>query len=63
MTQLKVFRITAQDAEEIAPVISAALHAALARRALAITAEEAKSGNAEILQELINAAAAIVGDD
>lgn len=59
MTQLKVFRITAQDAEEIAPVISAAL----ARRALAITTEEAKSGNAEILQELINTAAAIVGDD
>lgn len=39
------------------------LTAALAKRALATISEEAKAGNAEILQELINTAAAIVGDD
>lgn len=39
------------------------LTAALAQRALAATTEEAKVGNAAILQELINTAAAIVGDD
>lgn len=39
------------------------LTAALAKRALATTTEDAKAGNAAILQELINTAAAIVGDD
>ena len=39
------------------------LTAALAKRALTTTTEEAKAGNAAILQELINTAAAIVGDD
>lgn len=39
------------------------LTAALAKRGLATTPEEAKAGNAAILQELINTAAAIVGDD
>lgn len=39
------------------------LTAALAKRALATTTEDAKADNAAILQELINTAAAIVGDD
>lgn len=39
------------------------LTGALAQRALATTAEDAKTANAVILQELINTAAAIVGDD
>lgn len=39
------------------------LTAALAQRALATTAEDAKTANAVILQELINTASAIVGDD
>lgn len=39
------------------------LTAALAQRALATTAEDAKTANAVILQELINIASAIVGDD
>lgn len=39
------------------------LTAALAKRALATTTDEAKAGNTAILQELINTAAAIVGDD
>lgn len=39
------------------------LTAALAKRALATTTEEAKAGNAAILQEFINTASAIVGDD
>nr|DAS22319.1 MAG TPA: hypothetical protein [Caudoviricetes sp.] len=39
------------------------LTAALAKRALATTSEDAKACNAAILQELINTASAIVGDD